>query len=222
MVPAAKEILMSNAAVSFVPVAHFDRAKPFYPLVTQYAAQLVGFKELAVRGVLGRPDIEQTIRNVTGLPRKESVDAANAAENLAKILGPLELRSSVFPMPLVVSVDDIANELASNLRSFFSYVLLSAGNVLILAHELCKDKAAYDTGPLWEFLRHCRNAAAHGGKFHFLHGEPKRPATWRTLEITRGLQGSALFQGHDGMGFLGPADPIRLLWDIEQAYPTLA
>ena len=213
---------MSNVGVSSLPVAHFDRAKPFYPLVTQYVAQLVGFKELAVRGRFGPPDIEQTITNVTALSGKESADAAKLAADLRILLGPLQLRSSITAQPLVVPVDDIANELASNPQFSIAYCLLSAGSVLILAHELCKDKAAYDTGPLWEFLRHCRNAAAHGGRFKFNRGQPAHPAKWRTLEITRGLQGSALFQGHDCIGFLGPADPIRLLWDIEQAYPTLA
>jgi hypothetical protein len=93
--------------------------------------------------------------------------------------------------------------------------------MLVLAHELCKGKAAHDTGPLWEFLRHCRNAAGHGGKFNFKHGEPRRPAKWGAVEIVLGLQGSPLFKGADGVGLLGPADPILLLWDIEQAYPTL-
>lgn len=34
-----------------VPVNHFDRSKPFYPLVTHYLAQLIGFKELLLRGI---------------------------------------------------------------------------------------------------------------------------------------------------------------------------
>jgi len=213
---------MSNLGVSSVPVAHFDPAKPFYPLVMQYVAQLVGFKELAVRGRLGPPGIEQMIASATRVSRTQSADAVKFAADLPKLLGPLELRSSITAQPLVVSVDDIAKELASNPQFLIAYCLLSAGSVLILAHELCKDKAAHNTEPLWEFLYHCRNAAAHGGKFKFNPKQPAYPAKWRTLEITRQLQGSPLFQGHDGMGFLGPADPIRLLWDIEQAYPTLA
>ncbi len=35
------------------------------------------------------------------------------------------------------------------------------------------------------------------------------------------LQGTPLFKGLDGVGFLKPADPVLLMWDIEQAYPTL-
>jgi len=205
-----------------VPLAHFDRGKPFYPLVMQYAMQLVGFKELAVRGAVGGPDVKQAVNKVTGLSDEQSADAANLAANLEKLLGPLELRSSVRVQPLLVPVDDIAKEVVSNVWFLGNYLLLSAGSVLILAHELCKDKAAHDTGPLWEFLRHCRHAAAHGGRFNFQHGEPRRPAKWGALEIVAGLQGSPLFKGADGVGFLSPADPILLLLDIEQAYPALA
>jgi hypothetical protein len=31
---------------------HFDRSKPFYPLVVHYVCQLFGFKELSAHGVV--------------------------------------------------------------------------------------------------------------------------------------------------------------------------
>jgi hypothetical protein len=207
-----------------IPLAHFGRGKPFYPLVMQYALQLVGFKELAIRGAMGGADIKQAVNQVVGLPEQKAIAAANLAENLEKLLGPLELRSAVMgSQALLVPVDDIAKEVVSNVWFLSTYLMRSAGSVLILGHELCKDMTAHDTGPLWEFLRHCRNAAGHGGNFNLLHGEPKRPAKWRSLEILPALQGTPLFQREkDGSYFLGPADPILLLWDIEQAYPSLA
>lgn len=205
-----------------VPLAHFDRSKPFYPLVMQYCIQLVGFKELTVRYVAGTSTLQEAICRVTRLSPEQSTDAAGLAANLKKLLGPLELCSSFRAEPLKVPVDDIAQEVGSNAVFLGSHLMLSAGSVLVLAHEMCKHKSAHNTGPLWEFLRHCRNAAGHGGKFNFLHGEPRRPANWGAVEIVSGLQGSQLFKGADGQGLLGPADPIFLLWDIEQTYPGLA
>jgi len=87
----------------------------------------------------------------------------------------------------------------------------------MLAHEICKRKPARDTGPLWECLRHRRNAAGHGGRFNFLNGEPTRPAVWGSLEIVRGLQGMPLFHTPSSAGLLRFGDPLYLLRDIEQA-----
>jgi hypothetical protein len=202
--------------------AHFDRSKPFYPLVVQYTVQLLGFRGLAARALAGGRAGGLTVAAVTGLG--ESFYPATPAEaaELAKLLGPLELASSVQTDRVLLNAEEIANEIAANVKYLSRYLLLAAGNVLVLAHELCKDKPAHDQSLLWEFLRHCRNAAAHGGLFNLHGGEPYRPARWRTLEILPGLQGSPLFVGEDGRGLLRPADPVLLLWDIEQAYPALA
>ena len=91
-----------------VPLAHFDRSKPFYPLVMQYCIQLVGFKELAVRCVVGQPSLQEAVSKVTGLSAEQSAEAANLAAYLEKLLGPLELRSSARAEPLKVPVENIA------------------------------------------------------------------------------------------------------------------
>jgi hypothetical protein len=99
----------------------------------------------------------------------------------------------------------------------------AAEYLLILAHETTAGHHTHD--PLWEFLRHCRNAAAHGGRFELRHGEPKRPATWRNLTITTGLAGTRLIDGPrrptsaaDDVekGLLAVGDVVPLLWDIER------
>jgi hypothetical protein len=202
-------------------LVQFDRSKPFYPLVLNYFIQLIGFKELVIRGVLGGSDLKQAVSKITGLADEKSEDAAKLAIELQQLLGPLQLASSVSGTYLLLPADDIAKEFASNVLFVSNHLMLSAGSVLILSHELCKDKPAHDQGPLWEFLRHCRNAAGHGGKFSFQNREPRRPAKWRALEIVAGLHGTPLFKGTDGVGFLCPADPILLLLDIEQGYPAL-
>ena len=130
-----------------IPLAHFDRSKPFYPLVMQYIAQLIGFKDLLARGCIGPPDIERAMENFIGTDRTET------SKNLTKLLGPLELRASAHVETLKVPVDAIAKELVANHLFLINYLPISAGSVLMLAHEICKEKPAHDTGPLWEFLR---------------------------------------------------------------------
>jgi hypothetical protein len=87
------------------------------------------------------------------------------------------------------------------------------------AYETVKDHN--DVSPEFEVLRHLRNAASHRNRFHFMRGEPKRPAKWRTFEIdhTRKndqnpLHGTACF----GTRF-GPADLLLLLSEIECKLP---
>jgi hypothetical protein len=63
--------------------------------------------------------------------------------------------------------------------------------------------------PEIEFLRHLRNAASHGGKFKLEKDEPRKPANWRKIEITKALQGKEL------LGFISPGDVILLIQDID-------
>ena len=207
-----------------VAVNDFDRGKPFYPLVMHYLAQLIGFKELALRGIVGPANLEELAGRIPALatvPAGSEGSIAEVREKLRELCGPLELWSEYQNNHIRIDIDQIAREIAANISYLMASTMRSAGNLLILAHELSKDSSWHDTGPLWEFLRHCRHAAAHGGRFNFLHGEPRRPATWGTFAIVPTLRGTALFRGASGAGLLSPGDPIRLLWDIEQAYPQM-
>ena len=188
------------------PLWHFDRGKPFYPLIMNYLVLLFGFKEFAVRGTIGPRDI-----------------SPNALEkDLAKILGPLELRCEFQKEHIIADADEIAQEIANNSNYVASSLLHSAGVLLILAHEISKDRSYHAKGPLWEFLRHCRNAAAHQGAFNLVNGEPRRLAEWRGFRIDASLNRTPLFKNEKGVGFISPGDPIGLLWDIEQAYPNMS
>ena len=75
-----------------------------------------------------------------------------------------------------------------------------------------------DLSPEFEFFRHLRNAASHGNRFFFAKREPERPASWRGLAIAESHTGSRNpLHGIKCVGtFLGSADVILLLWDIEQ------
>jgi hypothetical protein len=98
------------------------------------------------------------------------------------------------------------------------------GALLTLGDELAK-AAYFDRRPDLEFIRHLRNGVGHGNTFHFLHGEPRRPAHFsgpagrempdgsftpqgqqNTFEITAALEGQTVL-----FDFVGPGDVCDLL-----------
>jgi hypothetical protein len=200
---------------------HFDRGKPFYPLVTNYVVQILGYRDLAFWGIVSRKHIPSIINTFVESLQGNENDKNNCKDSLKYLLGPLNLKSEFQKSPIDVNFDEISKELATNFDYLVPYFIRAAGGLLILAHECCKHESYHDEGPLWEFLRHCRNAVAHGGKFSFKYGEPKRPAIWGNFTLAKSMQGTLLFKNQQHVGLLSPGDPIRLLWDIEQAYPKM-
>jgi len=193
----------------------FDRAKPFYALVMTYLISLHGLKELLAIGLLGN-DRMWNLQNREG----SAADMAEIQRGMDKLLGPLELRVAGDTDKITVSVESIAAEFVQN--SYLIEHQTKAGHALLAAaYEATHGKPYQDQGPQWEFLRHCRNAAAHNGRFHFKDAEPRRPARWRTIEILRSMHGEPLLVQSDGSGHLQLGDPVVLLWDIEQAYPAI-
>src|SRR2546423_11506645 len=84
----------------------------------------------------------------------------------AGLIGEQELESKVMRKGVKVKIDALAKEIFNNHEVPLNYFnRMSAGSLLILAHEITKGVHNHD--PLWEFLRHCRNAAAHKGYFNF-------------------------------------------------------
>jgi hypothetical protein len=84
------------------------------------------------------------------------------------------------------------------------------------AYETVKDHNNHS--PEFEVLRHLRNAASHRNRFHFINGEPKRPAAWRTFVIDDTLKNNQN-PLHDKACFgtvFGPADLLLLLSEIER------
>jgi len=203
---------------------HFDKGKPFYPLVANYLCQLVGATELAVRGVAGPRNLDELVESTIAQERVRGISASDPGmlrEKFRAFGTTWQLRSEMLNHDIGLSVDTISRELAEN----FAYLMpllsgVAAGMMLVMAHEISKCKPWYTEGhPLWEFLFHCRNAVAHGLRFCFRNKQPRHTAQWGPLVISGALQGSPLFKKDGGM--LSPGDPVRLLWDIEQAFPTM-
>lgn len=207
------------------PLNHFDRGKRFYPLVVGYLVSIHGLNELASRGVAQvvqeADEPEQLAADYPDLPI-----AGYQAGQVTPLLKPLALKTRIVAAgPIQVEATFLAREIASEATYLVPRMTDSAGYLLVLAHELTRDVANGD--PLWEFLRHCRNAAAHGGRFRFVGREPRGRAAWRGVEIERALEGSRLMDGSGSQGtemepgLLALGDPIGLLFDIEREYGDL-
>ncbi|UOB11336.1 hypothetical protein MQE23_20680 [Streptomyces sp. HP-A2021] len=65
------------------------------------------------------------------------------------------------------------------------------------------------TNPLLEFVRHFRNASAHGNRWHFRNGEPRQPAACRGITLTAALHGSKA-----SGGVVGAGDYLDMLDDV--------
>ena len=70
--------------------------------------------------------------------------------------------------------------------------------------------------PVLEFFRHIRNGCFHGNSFHFTGNEPRNPAQWRGLEITKASQGKRIFRTDlsENEYFLNWGDSLLLLHDV--------
>ena len=77
------------------------------------------------------------------------------------------------------------------------------GDMLIGAKLIRADE------PLLQFARHLRNACAHGNRWHFLHGEPKTPASLRSRSLDPALHGAQAING-----WVGPGDYLDDLDDL--------
>ncbi|EFL32200.1 predicted protein [Streptomyces viridochromogenes DSM 40736] len=65
------------------------------------------------------------------------------------------------------------------------------------------------TSPLLQFVRHFRNACAHGNRWHFQNAEPRQPAELRGIVLTSALHGSKAAGGTVGAG-----DYLDMLDDV--------
>lgn len=130
---------------------------------------------------------------------------------------PLLARTSFGGPSIRIESDDLADEVSQS--PFVGFLEASsptvlAGQLLTSAHEVVKGLSPPGS-PELQFLRHCRNASAHGWRFHLKPGEPKQPASWRSFKVDPSWHDRPL-TANVVNGVLEPGDPLLLLWDIEQ------
>ena len=100
-----------------------------------------------------------------------------------------------------------ASETINNTTWDYVGVFLMA-TVTLIADRLSRN-SYFNKTPELEFLRHVRNAVAHGNRFNIRSDEPKRPARFRGFEISQSLNGTELF-----WQFIGPGDVLDLLDEV--------
>ena len=147
------------------PQVTFAKDKPFYWLVTTFLAAIHGYLELVSRGVKQRVDSMPAIDLddlVAGIDERHRDDMRLLLNGgVTGLLGKQNLPSTTGP-PLRVDLPTLANELL-NSETSINYVSRSAASaLLLLAWDLTA--AEHTSHPTWEFLRHCRNGAAHDGR----------------------------------------------------------
>jgi hypothetical protein len=213
------------------PEIQFDPNKPFQRLVVAYAAQVHGLLDLVARGIreewrrmkvahghLGLTDDQFVEMQCAGVKDGYAEHVRAVLKSESGALAGVQRLGTLSGGGVKVDTGKLAQQVFLQHKDPVpAFAVMSAGSLLILAWESTLDK--HTKHPLWEFLRHCRNASAHkGGHFHFLHGEPKRPAHWRSLKIEPSLQGTPLFWNSQHSGFIGPGDALYLLADIEKQF----
>jgi len=197
-------------------------------MVLNYTVLLLAIKEFGAAGIAQHlkslPDAEYQKElaeakiqgNITLVERLK-------AASIEELYPPLVLVSEFQDQHINIDAFATMRELWENIAFLVDDLKLSAVSAL-LVHAYEATKQLHTTDPLWEFLYHCRNAGAHGGRFTFRNGQPRHPVIWGRYTLTRATHEGMPLIMHKGIaGLFGQGDPLRLLWDIEQRYivPTL-
>ncbi len=222
----------------FDPQLNFSPEKPFYPMVISYISQVYGIHYLISHGFylrfenfckkmenIGYSKDEQILRysHSCGEENRKAIEKVIRSGKMEFFVTPA--LASKTSNDIRINKETLAEEIFKDPNTAIQYFNhISAGGLLILAWENTRDDHTDD--PLWKFLYHCRNAAAHKGFFNFQNGEPKKVAKWKSLEITSSLQGYPLFpvdpkkDSHDPPkeSFLKIGDVLYLLADIEKKF----
>jgi len=195
-----------------------DARKPFYWLLLGSVTQLHGFIELASRGLkieLGAMSSKELDKYLDSFSSDVSERYREMVETSAtKLFADLNLQSSVGEA-IRPNINALMSKASVDGEAMIRFMMRTAvGSVLILAWELTTQY--HNRTPIWEFLRHCRNAAAHSGRFTLRKNEPTKLAKWRDLEITKELNDEMLFRTDEDEGFLQPGDVFYLLEDLDE------
>ncbi|WON94745.1 hypothetical protein [Sphingobacterium sp. UGAL515B_05] len=208
----------------------FDKDKPYYHYVYQYLVNFYGSTILWNKYFLSElSKIEKTLR--TGNVWEEYIDGFDLRNDEKMYLkeGVPQYPRLLFPSNLVNSFD--RNTILINDDNMVSKIdkvdrriegLSKMSNMLIvMAFESLPASVRYlKSDALANFFYHCRNAAAHGGKFNITNNK-RFPAKWRSLEVKNDLNGANLVIDSEGKGFLKPMDIVLLLLDAERKYKNL-
>ncbi|EID79760.1 MULTISPECIES: hypothetical protein [Rhodococcus] len=117
-------------------------------------------------------------------------------------------------LPIKESLDAVQTDRTMQMNLVRSWAELS---VLKVGQEMKNAKYFNDHRPIFEYLRHVRNAVAHGNAFHFQGSNPvKHPASFRSHHIDTRMEGTICVSGELKVG-----EVFLLLDDIASDLRTL-
>lgn len=201
---------------------HFDRNKVFYPYVMQYIFTLHGIIEIFSRWCVKELKKAEKIygkdkifEDFIKYGSNDEIRFILKEQGLTPLLGELSLYSKFMKCNINIDIDMITDDAIANYDYLLEHFVNAAGYLIVMGYESTKHLDDRNS-ELWNFFYHCRNAAAHGCKFKITN--PRFPARWGNLEITKNMDGTNLINTPYNEGLLALGDPIRLLWEIEQKY----
>ncbi|GGF76654.1 hypothetical protein GCM10010912_22210 [Paenibacillus albidus] len=204
-------------------IAYQDiKQSTFYPLIMNYLCSVHGIFELSSRFLINLfkdSDKEKIDHMISGLVINDKTkEEFKNNFNLTPLMGNQILTFSGTQPNVVIDIDDLANQVLEYNKDGFDYLFHGALYFLIInSYALTVDKH-YSDDPLWQFYRHVRNAAAHGGKFNFNKNQPDKPSEWKNMRLEASLNKTHLIDTIDQKGYMKFGDIILLLLDIENKF----
>jgi len=113
-----------------------------------------------------------------------------------------------------LQLDPSLEYVLSDSRNSFAFINLSVKAALLHVGDAFSGVEYFDRSPELEFLRHTRNAVAHGNRFN-ITSPLKRPAFFRSYSISETLHGRQLLKDREGDGYLYAGDALALLDFLE-------
>lgn len=91
-----------------------------------------------------------------------------------------------------LDIEQSIKYISSNPQARIDFLRNLTAAIIISVGDAIARNQYFDRDPAIEFLRHLRNGIAHGNRFNFKHGEPKRLAFFKNFKITEDLEGSVV------------------------------
>jgi len=173
--------------------------------VAAFSLGVVGFAHPVVRRLLIPGDGHKVVFTTAACPAIHT-----GSDN--KIIS-----SEYYDLPL----DPSLSYVAENPRATFAFLGLVIKSALLHVGDAFSAAGYLDRSPELEFLRHVRNAVAHGNKFN-IASPLKRPASFRSYSISEALQGCRLLRDREGDGYLHDGDALALLDYLESSIESHA
>ena len=205
----------------------------FYPLLVNVFIGLHGYQDLMSKRLISElgdfensPQLLESLKK-TNLEEYKKInprwiESIDTQKN--EVIPPLFELNQFFDN-VDISVQDVSEVMTfENNESSLKYTFSNILGGIIIAFEEAKSKLnsqEKERSEIWQFFKHIRNAAAHGGQFHFNRKEPKFAAKWGQYEIVHEMKYESAFEFINS-GMLSYSNIIDLLLEVEATHPQIS